>query len=74
MILKHLQDGNKITPLEALNKFGCFRLGAVIFVLKQEGWEIESKMVSNGKKHFAQYHLKSLIFNKQNQGEFAFSK
>lgn len=70
LILKYLQDGNKITPLEALNKFGCFRLGAVIFTLKQDGWDIETKMVANGRKHFAQYELKSLKLNKSNQFEF----
>jgi len=29
-ILAYLQDGNTITPLEALRKFSCLRLGARI--------------------------------------------
>ena len=59
-ILKHLEDGHSITPMEALNSFGCFRLSAVIFDLKQEGHDIKTKMVDNpnGKK-FAQYSLLS---------------
>ena len=30
MILKHLKRGDSITPLDALDKYGCFRLAAVI--------------------------------------------
>lgn len=29
-ILAYMQDGNRITPIVALAKFGCFRLGARI--------------------------------------------
>ena len=29
-ILDHLKSGYGITPLDALQKFGCFRLAAVI--------------------------------------------
>ena len=39
-ILEYLQIGNKITPLEALYQFGSFRLSAVIFELRQEGFNI----------------------------------
>src|SRR5687768_10388654 len=41
-ILKHLKNGGTLTPLEALDKFGCFRLGARIFDLKQEGHAIQT--------------------------------
>ena len=34
-ILNHLDNQNSITPLEALNKFGCMRLAAVIWTLKE---------------------------------------
>ena len=33
-ILEYMKQGNKITPLEALRKFGCFRLTSRI-------WDIE---------------------------------
>ena len=56
-ILYDLLKGRTITPLEALQKYGCFRLSAVIFDLKKEGHIIETKMVSNGNKKFAQYKL-----------------
>ena len=34
-IREYLEAGHSITPLEALNKFGCFRLGARIADLKK---------------------------------------
>jgi hypothetical protein len=39
-IIKHLMGGGKITPLEALNKFGSLRLSARIFDLRGNGWII----------------------------------
>ena len=59
-ILEYLEDGHSITPIDALNLFGCFRLSAVIFDLKEEGHDIQTKMVTNqnGKK-FASYTLLS---------------
>lgn len=51
-ILSHLEDGKSITPIEALNKFGCFRLAARIFELREEGHDIicEKIKIKNGKK------------------------
>lgn len=39
-IAKYLKSGKSITPLEALHKFGCMRLGARIWELKQQGARI----------------------------------
>lgn len=39
-ILAHLKLGKTITPREALDKFGSFRLAARIHDLKSEGWPI----------------------------------
>ena len=36
-ILAYMKAGNRITPIEALNLFGCFRLGARIADLKDGG-------------------------------------
>ena len=51
-ILNHLRAGKHITPLEALKRFGCFRLGARIYELKEASYPIDSKMVrlSSGKR------------------------
>ena len=42
-ILEYLLAGNTLTPIEALNMFGCFRLGARICELRQRGYEIVNK-------------------------------
>ena len=56
-IYEYLKQGNSITPLEALEKFGCFRLGARIWELKDQGFNIHMTMVKNNGKHFASYKL-----------------
>jgi len=58
-ILDHLKSGYGITPLDALEKFGCFRLAAVIHDLKKEGYEIKTTMVKMNNKKFAVYGLKN---------------
>jgi len=55
-ILEHLKKA-PITPLEALNLYGCFRLGARIFDLKEQGHTITKTMVTKGRKSFAKYFL-----------------
>lgn len=52
LILGYLEAGNTITPLEALEKFGCFRLASRINDLKNEGHAIDGEMIEldNGKR------------------------
>ena len=57
MILSYLREGNAITPLEALSKFRCLRLGARIYDLKKRGHKIETSLVKDNDKVFAQYKL-----------------
>ena len=56
-ILEYLQIGNKITTLEALYQFGSFRLSAVIFELRQEGYNIITHNKTVDEKTFAEYEL-----------------
>lgn len=57
-ILAHLKGGGTLTPLEALHKFGCFRLGARIWDLKREGHDIQTEFVSVGAgKKVARYRM-----------------
>ena len=56
-ILAYLQTGAELSPLEALDKFGCLRLGARIFCLRQEGVPIVSRTERRGRKHWAVYKL-----------------
>lgn len=57
-ILSYLKEGNGITPIDALNLFGCFRLGARIADIKNMGYNIVTEMVVVGDgKRVAKYHL-----------------
>jgi Helix-turn-helix domain len=58
-IHNHLNKGRSITPIQALEQFGCFRLSARILDLKKLGLRIQRKTIFNrntGKK-FASYSL-----------------
>ena len=56
-ILDHLKEGFTITPIEALNLCGCFRLSARIYDLKDEGWNIVTNIATVNGKRVAQYRL-----------------
>jgi Helix-turn-helix domain len=59
-ILEFLKAGNRITPIDALNLFGCFRLGGRVYDLRKAGYKIERDMIKlkNGKR-VAEYRLAS---------------
>jgi hypothetical protein len=44
-IQDYLINGNRITALDALKKFQCFRLSARILDLKKQGLPIRSKFI-----------------------------
>ena len=56
-IEQHLLKGKKITPIDALNKFGCFRLSARISDLRNKGLNIVTKYVTKDGKTFASYSI-----------------
>lgn len=56
-ILRHLQSGKTLTPLEAWRRFGAYRLGARIYKLRRRGYKIKREIVVRGKAHFARYSL-----------------
>ncbi len=57
-ILKSLKKGTKITPLDALRWFGCLRLGAHIYAMRQNGLKVKTTLVDLGNgKHVARYSL-----------------
>ena len=56
-IKAYLSKGKSITPLDALNKFGCFRLSARISDLREEGLKIATKYVTKDGKTFASYSV-----------------
>lgn len=52
-----LLNGYSITPMEALNMFGCFRLSARIANLREEGMPVVTDMVNINNKRVARYYL-----------------
>jgi len=57
MILKDLKKGKRITPMSALSDYGCFRLSARIYDLKEAGHPVQSRMVTDNDKTYAEYSL-----------------
>lgn len=47
MIRAHLLQYGSIEPLKALREYGCYRLGAIIFLLREEGYDIETRQVES---------------------------
>lgn len=57
MVLAHLQQGKSITPMQALNKYGCYRLASVIKRLREADYKIET--TTHPTKKFATYRMAS---------------
>ena len=60
-ILTYLKSGKPLTPITALNRFGCFRLAARISDLRKDGHTIFTETVTKGKKTFASYRYNNNI-------------
>lgn len=57
-ILNDLQTGVRLTPLDALQRHGCFRLGARIFDLQKQGFDIVHEPVRVNGKRIMSYYMK----------------
>ena len=58
-IADYLNKGKKLTTLDALNKFGCFRLASRINDLRNNGMNIVTKTIKlDNNKQVAQYSIK----------------
>nr|WP_321523312.1 helix-turn-helix domain-containing protein [uncultured Macellibacteroides sp.] len=57
LIHEHLENGGTLTPLEALNLFGCFRLSGRIHDLRSSGIDVKTEIVQIGGKNVAKYSL-----------------
>ena len=53
-ILNDLKLGYAISPIKALQSYGCFRLASVIHRLRNQGYKIET---ITGKYNYASYKL-----------------
>ena len=54
-IKKYLNSGRTLTAIQALTKFGCFRLAARIADLRKDGVNIVTNIVTQKGKSFASY-------------------
>jgi hypothetical protein len=64
MVLNHLKS-QPLTPLVALKKYGTLRLAALIFNLRDEGHNINTKIVNVGSKKTPKFVAEySLLKNK----------
>ena len=52
-VLRHMEKGKSITPLEALGVYGIFRLAAVVFDIRKAGFDVTSSLHTdaNGKRY-----------------------
>lgn len=56
-ILDWLRQGHSLSPLEALQRFQCLRLGARVFDLRRKGHAIVSRTERQGRKAWSVYML-----------------
>jgi hypothetical protein len=56
-ILEYLESGKTLTPAEALEMFGCFRLAARINDLRTVGYRIKTRVIRYRRAKFAEYRL-----------------
>jgi len=54
-ILRHLKTKDSISPMEALEEYGCYRLAARIYDLRSAGHNIVTNQSSDG---MARYQLR----------------
>lgn len=62
LVLMFLTENGSITPMEALDEFGCMRLASRISDLKKAGYPIIKEMVTKKNRYgetirFAKYRL-----------------
>lgn len=57
LIWSALKRGEKLTPITALRKYGCFRLAARIQDLRDNGVPVNTTMVKIGESRVARYSL-----------------
>ena len=61
-VLEYLRAHGAITPMEALDSFGCYRIGARIWDLRHDGHDITTEMVEGKDRNgdpmrYAKYRL-----------------
>lgn len=72
-VLKHLAKHGSITSMEAIDAYGATRLGAIIFNLRKDGYDIETVTESGVDRygHTMSYARYVLHPKKQSQTQIA---
>ena len=60
-IKEHLLSGKPITPLDALQNYGCFRLASRIDELRKAGMDIETVTIKRNNNRYASYVLRGQL-------------
>ncbi len=58
-IATYLKGGGILTPMDALDMFGCFRLSARIAGIRKMGYKVKTHIVSRNRKNYAEYYLEA---------------
>lgn len=58
-ILEWLKAGHSITPIEALQKFGCMRLSGRIYDIRHMGYNIITDYEQSENARYARYWLET---------------
>ncbi len=58
-ILRDLKAGKKLTPLDSLDEHNCWRLGARIYDLRRQGFDIKTERITDERtgKTYARYSM-----------------
>ena len=64
LVLNHLQKKSGITSWEAIEKYGITRLSAVIFNLREIGWDIQDKWIEEYNRYGQKTKFKKYFLNK----------
>ena len=56
-ILHAFERGARLTPMDALSRFGCMRLAARVHDMRMAGLDVRSRLVERGGKQVACYWL-----------------
>jgi len=56
-ILLALMNGERLTKVDMLRRFGCWNSGNIILILRRDGYDVQTTMKMKGTKRFASYSL-----------------
>jgi hypothetical protein len=56
-ILKDLQAGYKLTQLDAYRLYGCTRLSARIYEIREQGYPVKTEFIKRNDATFARYYM-----------------